>query len=232
MSMMPKMLDMAFRKYILPIVKGESKMKKAKNAPNAMPMFPGMMPPMPFMPPTPSMPPVPPMPGAFPWDWNGNVAQQNVKAKKKFKSNAKKAWKKSLDMQKATVDSAKTQYKQFFSYMMDMQDYFASFMPDQVPTMPGMPAMPACAITPKSFMKAMKKFEKMSNDHFIEQTDSVIDFFFEGQQLLIELEPKAPQAAAQDDEEEEVIEVEAEVNDEELDETEEVQEESEDAEEE
>jgi acyl-coenzyme A synthetase/AMP-(fatty) acid ligase len=81
MSMMPKMFEIAFRKYVMPIMKESMSMGmgQAGNAPNgSMPMFPGMMPPMmpmapmaPMapMPPAPPMMPMPFMPGAFYWGW-------------------------------------------------------------------------------------------------------------------------------------------------------------------
>ena len=215
MNVMPKMFDMAFRKYVLPFMKGEKKMAKKKNAPSGMPMFPGMMPPVPPMPFMPPMPPMPPMAPAFPWDWSEGQ-KKAAKQAKDIKSNAKKAWKKSIDMRKASVDLSKDQFTQFFSYMMDMQENFAASLPEQLPAMPG---MPACPFSPKGFVKQLKAFEELANEHFVEQADSVIDFFIKSEQMTIEIVPEAPQGAAQDDkEQEEVIQVEAEVQEEEYDE--------------
>jgi hypothetical protein len=56
MNSAPKMLDIAFRKYISPLMKGDRKMTANNAMPNGMPMPP--MPPMPLMPPMPFMPPM------------------------------------------------------------------------------------------------------------------------------------------------------------------------------
>ena len=77
-TMTPKMLGMAFRKYITPMMKGENKMNKNKTDINGiMPMFQGGKFPMPPMPQMPVIPPVPPMPFApFQNAW-GQAGNQN-----------------------------------------------------------------------------------------------------------------------------------------------------------
>ena len=197
-NMMPKMFDIAFRKYVLPVIsKGDRKMTQNTGAPN------GFMPPFPGMPP---MPPMPPMPG-FPMGGNANDVKEDAKAKAQgFASTAKTTWGKAADMHKSSIDASKDQFGQFFSYMMDMQDGFADSLPEQLPTIPGMPEVP---VSPKAVMKSIKEFEEMANQHFVEQTDSCVDFFFETQQKAMDMIPDAPQAA-----DEEAVEVEAEVTEE------------------
>ena len=107
MSMMPKMLDIGFRKYIKPIMKGENKMSKKNKA--AFPM--------------------PPLPGIewdqdWDWDWGWNSSD--------FKSN----WEKAIGVQKSSIESSKDQYTQFFDYMTGMLDTFADSLPEELPWMP------------------------------------------------------------------------------------------------
>ena len=203
MNAMPKVFDIAFRKYILPIVKGDKKMTNTAGAPNGMPQIPGMPP----LPPMPPMPLIPPMPG-FPGAPNGNGGQEDVKAKaQEIGSNVKSALEKNIDMGKATVDSSKDQANQFFSYMMDMQDGFAASLPDQLPAIPGLPPIP---VSPKGVVETLKEFEEMANEHFVEQADSTVDFFFEAQQMALDMIPD-PVEAAEAEAAAEAVEVEAEV---------------------
>jgi len=183
MSMMPKMFDLAFRKYVLPMVKGERKMTTTTSAPNGFaPMFPGMMPPMPPM--------MPPMMGAFPtWDWSGAASQENSSAKaQEFATNMKSYWEKALDMRKSSIDGSKDQYTQFFSNLMDMQDGFTASLPEEVPTIPGMPPLP---VSPKAFMESMKEFEELANEHIVDQMDSCVDFYFQSAQMACDMIPEA-----------------------------------------
>ncbi len=205
LNSMPKLFNMAFRKYILPIVKGDRKMTTPTGNPNGtMPMFPGM-------PPMPPMPPIPPMPSSFPWGFNANNGQQqqNPNAKtQEFTAGVKSFWEKNVDMQKATMDSTKEQFNQFFAYMMDVQDSFAASLPEQLPAvLPGIPVPP---VSPKGIANALKEFEVLANDHIVEQADSCVDFFIQGQQKAITMIPDAPQAA---ETAEEPVEVEVEAED-------------------
>ena len=111
LSMTPKMLDMAFRKYIRPIMKGEKKMsKKTKKA--AFPML-------------------PPLPAfgvsEWPdWDWDWGWGKSAIKSN----------WEKSIDRQKSYIDGSKDQYDRFFENMSDMLDSFAESLPEDLPWTP------------------------------------------------------------------------------------------------
>ena len=108
MSMMPKMIDIGFRKYVMPIMKGEEKMSKSKEGKA------GFMPPMFPMWEMPDM------------DWSFGFNSSD------FKAN----WEKSIDRQKSNLDASKDQYNQFFEYMADMLDSFADALPEELPWMP------------------------------------------------------------------------------------------------
>ena len=184
LNTMPKMLNIAYRKYVLPIMggQGKGKMGALANGPSGvMSMFPGAMPPM---------MPLPPMPGAFPWSWNGS-SQRGSRGDKaqELSSNMKSFWEKSIDMQQSSFDSSKDQYGQFFTSMMDLRDSFAESLPDQMPTIPGMPPLP---ISPKSFMKSMKEWEEMLNEYFVEQTDSWTDFYIQSARKACGMLPEGP----------------------------------------
>ena len=143
--------------------------------------------PMPPFPPMPFPVPVPPM------DMSAGDPQKEVMGKAmELTAGAKAAWGKALEMKKATADSSKDQFAQFFAYMMEMQDGFAETLPEQLPTLPGMPEVP---VSPKALMKALKEFEEMANDYFIKQIDSCIAFRFEVQEKAMEKIPEAQEAA-------------------------------------
>ena len=185
---MPQMMDMSFRKYVLPIVKGERKMAKKKD--NALPQFPFM----------------PPAPPAFPWGPDENFEKEAKKQVKDFQKNMKSFWEKSIDMRKSGADSAKEQFEQFFSYMMDAQDDFADWLPDEAPSFFG---LPKCPKSPKEVMKEFQEFEKTAKDHFVEQADSAVDFAVQNEQKAVENMPEPKDEETKD--ESETVEVEAEV---------------------
>ena len=205
MRTMPKMLNMAFRKYVLPIMKGDGKMSKKKMA--GFPKFP--------MPPMPPVMPMFPMWDASDWDWDEwdwswdwdeegwDWDSQKEKADEKsqeFKADFKTYWEKAIDVQKSSIDSSKEQFEQFFEYMMGMQDDFVEFLPEELPW------MPSWAKAPKAVRKQMKEFQKMANEYFVAQTDTWADFWIECQEKACEQIPNAPESA---EETEEVVEVKA-----------------------
>ena len=202
MTMTPQMLDMAFRKYITPIMKGDNKMgkkvsKKMKAFNGFKPMFKGGMP----------MPPVPPMPFAGRRFGSQNVSKEkesdNNTRKENFKSTLKSFWKQNMDMQKISVDSGKEQWNQFFTYMMDLQDTLSASMPEDTSSLP-------FAISPKAFMKWAKGFQEMANEHFVEQVDSFMDFLMQGQQQVYDMVASAMSGSDAEDgeviDEEDIVE--------------------------
>jgi hypothetical protein len=130
-TMTPRMLSMAFRKYITPMMKGEKKKmsNSTKDLNGIMPMFQGgslPLPPLPAipslssMPPLPAMPAMPPLPFApfqNPWGQAGKQNSANEgdsSTKDNIKSTVKTAWMQNIDMKKSSVDNSKEQWKQFF----------------------------------------------------------------------------------------------------------------------
>ena len=103
--------------------------------------------------------------------------------KDKFKSTVKSFWMQNIDMQKSSVDNGKEQWKQFFDYMMEMQETFTASLPEEAASMPfGVPSH-----SPKGVMKRVKDLQEMSNKHIVEQADSVVDFCIQGQQQLYDI---------------------------------------------
>lgn len=180
LSMTPKMLDMAFRKYIRPIMKGEKAMsKKKKKAP-----FP--VPPMPLMPP---VPPVFAAPDWDDWDWDWNWGWS--------KSDLKSNWEKSIDRQKSYIDGSKDQYDRFFENMSDMLDSFAESLPEDLPFTPWW------FDSPTEYRETMKEWEDMANDYLKEIADSWTELAIKTQEKAIEQIPEDTEEA---EEQEEVVE--------------------------
>ena len=176
MKSMPKMFDMSFRKYVLPIMKGEGKMGKKKSD-NGWPEFPMWD------------------PSEWDWaDWDGNKEKAKAKAKD-FRNDFQSFWEKGIDWQKSAIDNSKDQYEQFFASMQDAMDSFAEFLPEE------MPWMPPCFASPKSFRKTMKEWENMANDYFKQQADTLSDFAIKSQEKACEDLPEVPEKA----EEKEVV---------------------------
>ena len=149
--------------------------KKDKKAETAMPPFPGMTP---------------------PWENEDVKAKRKAKAKE-FAANMKSFIEKTTDMKKASADGAKEQYDQFFAYLMGLQDGIAATLPDELPAILGLPAP---AVSPKDMAAALKEFQEMANDHFVQQMDSRVDFLFQTQQKAVDMipEPPAEEEAAED----------------------------------
>lgn len=150
--------------------------KKDKKAEAAMPPFPGMTP---------------------PWDTEENKKKRKAKAKE-LATNMKAFMEKTVDMKKASADGAKDQYDQFFAYMMGVQDGIAASLPDELPAILGLPAP---AVSPKDVAQALKEFQEMANDYFVQQMDSRVDFLFQAQQKAVDMipEPPAEEEAAEDE---------------------------------
>ena len=182
-NMTPKMFNMAFNKYIVPLMKGAPKMSQKKNPFNTVfPMFQGMMPMMP--PVLPPMPPVPPMPNFNSWNNDASEACDD------FNSSMMKFWKQTIEAQKSTMEGFKDQWNQFFENNMEMWDTFADSLPDEAPNLPGVPASKTASITPKKIVKRAKKFQEIANKHMVEQADTAVDFAIKGQEEAVDIVSK------------------------------------------
>ena len=106
LSMSPKMLNIFFRKHIMPIMKGEEKMSKQQQTMAGFPMF--------------------PMPDMSEWNWDCGWG----------KSELKSFWEKGIEQQKSSKNAAKDQFEQFFGYSQDFLDDFADYLPDELPWLP------------------------------------------------------------------------------------------------
>ena len=187
-TMTPKMLNLAFRKFLSPIMKGDNKMskKKKKYYNGFMPMFQEGAFPMPSM---------PLMPFA-PWGMAGNKNSagegddKKKEQKENIKSTVKSVWTQKMDRKKASVDNSREQWKQFFDYMMEMQDTFTASIPDDTPYAQMLP------ISPKALVERWKEFQIMANEHFVEQADSFADFCIQGQQQFYDMVSTAMENAA------------------------------------
>jgi len=184
-NMTPKMLQLAYRKYMMPLMEGVRKMTK-KNNPFAdfMPMFQGMMPTMPTMPTMPVLPVLPMlpmMPMMPPMPFMKNNDDEEATAGD-FSFDLNKFWEQVIDAQRTSISGTKDQWNRFFEHMMDMQDTFTESLPEELPTLPGFPQMPA--ISPKGIMKQLKGFQEMVNDYCVKQADAAADFSIKGQEKV------------------------------------------------
>ena len=93
---------------------------------------------------------------------------------------------------------AKDQWNRVFDSIMDMQDSFTEYLPEEVPTLPGFTFAPVFVLSPKDFMKQVKEFQTMAKDHFVEQADSVVDFCMKGQEKAMEALDKAVENAKEE----------------------------------
>ena len=95
----------------------------------------------------------------------------------------------SIEMQKASADSAKEQFNQLFAYTMGLHDGLATILPGKLPTIPGLPIDP---VSPKDLVMYAKEIQELANEHFVKQMDSQVDFFIVAQQKTVEMIPELP----------------------------------------
>ena len=175
-NLSPKLLNMVYKNDVMPLLKEVMNMTNNKeNFEGFMPKFDGKMPPMP--------PFMPPMPFG---KWENTEEKDEKKSDKgvnekidEFDDKALNFWDQMIKMQKTSIESTRDQWNQFFDGIMKMEDSFTESLPEEVPVIPGFPAFP---LTPKYMMDELKKFQKMSNEHFKEQADSFADFCIKSQE--------------------------------------------------
>lgn len=207
----PKMFSLAYRKYVMPFLKGTEAMGGRNNSnrdfaslfEGMMPMMQGkpLVPPMPIMPPMPVMPLMPMMP--FMPNANGYGNSRSSTGDRDDRDDRKKFWEQVIDMEKSSMDSSRKQWNQFFENMMEMEDSFIESLPDEVTAFPGFPFGQMPAASPKEFMKQLRKFQKMSNEYLVWQADFYIDLILRGQKQFCDVVSEADNndsSGAEDDE--------------------------------
>ena len=135
------------------------------------------------------MPFVPPMP------FMASATSRRSTGDKDSIGEMKSFWEQVIDMEKSSVDSSREQWNQFFERMMDMEDSFIESMPDDMSSLPGFPFGQMPGISPKKFMKQLKKYQKMANDHLVDQADFYIDLILKGQKQFCDVVSEADDKA-------------------------------------
>ena len=105
------------------------------------------------------------------WGWSSDKDERKEQWED-FKSNMESFWDQMQEMQRTYMEARKEQWEKVFPAFLEMQDSFAAFLPDELPTLPGMPSF----MSPKECMDKLKEFEEMANEHAMEQADSVINY--------------------------------------------------------
>ena len=160
------------------MMKGENKMSKKNGSFNDFVlMFQGGKFTMPEVPPMPFAPPF-----GFAFGWNGNQKAAGDNAlKDSVKSTIDSFLAQNIALQKASVENGRKQWKEFFAYLMDVHENFSASMPDDTAAIP---FLANCPLSPKDFMKRVKEFFEMANDHLIDLADSYADFVIRGQEQI------------------------------------------------
>ena len=189
----PKMFELLYRNHVKPLMKGVGNMKNKKNpGMGFVPMLQGMLPTTDWKAMMPPMPPMPPMPMMFPMPFmSGRDGSDGRNDGGDAKANLKKFWEQSIDMEKSSMESSKEQWSQFFEHLMDIQDLFIESLSEDALSLPGFPFGQMLAISPKDFMKQVKEFQKMANEHFVEQANSVADMSIKGKEKVCDMVYKA-----------------------------------------
>ena len=172
----PKLLNMAYKKYLMPLVKEVRNMDKEKKTEfGFMPLFgaPLIVPPMPFVPP---MMPLP-MPKAVKWECPKDKDEKSFDDwMDEFDANMKKFWDQMIDMQKSNIEKSKDQWEEFFKHLTEMQDSFVNALPEE------MPMWPSYAPSPKEQAEQVKKYQEKSKEYIEEQADKYSDLIIKRQE--------------------------------------------------
>jgi len=110
------------------------------------------------------------------------------------KDEAKKQWKdlranmatyydQMREIQDVVIEARKDAWNKIFPKLMEIEDKITESLPDEVHAVPG---VPATAINPKKYMGKLKEFQEMANEHAVEQADTAVNFYKEGQQQVKE----------------------------------------------
>lgn len=159
----PKMFEIVYRKYLVPFMKGMSSMGDRKKP------FGGFLPMIP--PPVPMMP-MPFMPNAWGSPRRKNRNENDASGKEERRSARDAFFEQMTEMQKSWMEQSSGQWNQFLDQMMDMEDMFASSMPDENPFLS---AMRAFFPFPKEATKHAKGARETAERRRAEQADSEND---------------------------------------------------------
>ena len=120
-------------------------------------------------------------PRMMPFMTNRDWFKNNSKSRDEFKDSFKSYWEKTIEMEKSSVEAYRKQWTKSLDSLKDMQEKYIDSLPDDS----------KYPVSPRSFMKEMKKFQEMANKYFEDQMDSAVDFFFKGQEQLFDMVYKA-----------------------------------------
>ena len=112
------------------------------------------------------------------WGWNKSMKDQE-ELWDDFQSTLETFWDQMQKMEKLHKRAFKDHWKKAFPLLMDMQDNFAAFLPDEIS---GLPGMPSFSVTPKDFRDKLREFQEMANEHATEQADTLFDYRVQKQQ--------------------------------------------------
>ena len=138
-------------------VKGETKMSEKKDKKDVKGKFPKMMP---FMPNK---------------EWTDKI--KNSKVKDGFRENMKTFWTKKIELEKSSIEAFKDHWNMKYDLLMEMQDAVVGALPEET----------KLPVSPKGIMDEVKKFQELSKTHFTEQADSIVDFYFQGEEQLLDV---------------------------------------------
>lgn len=110
--------------------------------------------------------------------WNADKSEMK-KQWKDYKSNMESFWEQAIETQKATKEAWKEQWNKVFPKILEMQDNFASSLPEELPTPPG---VDAGDMNPKYFMDKLKEFQETANKHAMDLADAAFDFRMKAQE--------------------------------------------------
>lgn len=94
---------------------------------------------------------------------------------KDFKENMVTYYEQMREIQDTAIEARKEAWNKIFPKLMEMEDNFASSLPEK---------MPVGSMTPQEVMDKVKEYQEMANKHAMEQADSMVDFYKQRQEQV------------------------------------------------